>query len=52
MTIDWKKEVESRKDDLLNDLVELLKVKVNVKTTKKVKMHLLDQDLKLLYYIC
>ncbi|MFY1066712.1 dipeptidase PepV [Enterococcus sp. AD013-P3] len=26
-TIDWKKEVASRKDDLLNDLVELLKVK-------------------------
>lgn len=27
MTIDWKKEVEARKDDLLQDLVELLKVK-------------------------
>ena len=27
MTIDWKKEVEARKDDLLNDLIDLLKVK-------------------------
>lgn len=27
MTIDWKKEVEVRKDELLQDLVELLKVK-------------------------
>lgn len=27
MTIDWQKEVEKRKDDLLNDLIEILKVK-------------------------
>ena len=27
MTINWKQEVEDRKEDLLNDLVELLKVK-------------------------
>jgi dipeptidase PepV len=27
MTIDWKKEVEARKDDLLQDLIDLLKVK-------------------------
>lgn len=27
MTIDWKKEVEARKDDMLKDLVELLKVR-------------------------
>ena len=27
MTIDWKKEVVVRKDDLLNDLIDLLKVK-------------------------
>ena len=35
MTIDWKKEVESRKDDLLNDLVELLKVKSEREDDKK-----------------
>ncbi|MCD5003423.1 dipeptidase PepV [Enterococcus saccharolyticus] len=27
MTIDWQKEVEARKDDLLQDLIDLLKVK-------------------------
>ncbi|MCJ0581306.1 dipeptidase PepV [Enterococcus cecorum] len=35
MTIDWKKEVESRKEDLLNDLVELLKVKSEREDDKK-----------------
>ena len=35
MTIDWKKEVESCKDDLLNDLVELLKVKSEREDDKK-----------------
>lgn len=35
MSIDWKKEVESRKEDLLNDLVELLKVKSEREDDKK-----------------
>ena len=26
MTIDWKKEVESRKEDLLKDLFDLLRI--------------------------
>ncbi len=37
MSIDWKKEVEQRKDALLDDLVELLKVRSDREDDKATK---------------
>ena len=40
MTIDWQKEVEARKEELLEDLKNLLRVNSEL-------MHLLDLDLEM-----
>ena len=39
MTIDWKKEVESRKEDLLKDLFDLLRID-SVRDDSKVKLRM------------
>jgi dipeptidase PepV len=39
MTIDWKKEVELRKDDLMKDLVELLRINSERDDSKRDKEH-------------